>query len=46
MTQMMKRLDAAYVSYRKCVESTPLQSRDAAATLEAELAEVARDSGE
>jgi len=39
MFTAMRRLDVAYVSYRKRVESAPAQSRDAAATLEAEIAE-------
>ena len=39
MFTAMKRLDVAYVSYRKRVESAPAQFRDAAATLEAEIAE-------
>jgi hypothetical protein len=39
MFATMKKLDAAYVSYRKRVESTPGQSPEAAATLEAEIAE-------
>ena len=39
MIATMKRLDAAYVTYRKRVESSPAQQKDAAATLEAEIAE-------
>jgi len=40
MFAAMKRLDVAYVGYRKRVESAPEQSGEAAATLEAEIAEV------
>jgi hypothetical protein len=39
MCTAMKRLDAAYVTYRKRVESTPDQAVAAAAALEAEIAE-------
>jgi hypothetical protein len=39
MFATMKRLDAAYVTYRKRVDSSPAQQKDAAATLEAEIAE-------
>jgi hypothetical protein len=35
----MKRLDAAYVTYRKRVTSAPEQVVDAAAALELEIAE-------
>jgi hypothetical protein len=46
MFAAMKRLDAAYVRYRKRVEATPEQSRDAAATLELEIGEAAATSAE
>ena len=39
MFATMKRLDTAYVGYRKRVESAPEQAGEAAATLEAEIAE-------
>ena len=39
MFATMKRLDSAYVGYRKRVESAPEQAGEAAATLEAEIAE-------
>jgi hypothetical protein len=39
MLTTMRRLDAAYVVYRKRVDSTPAQASDAAATLEAEIGE-------
>jgi hypothetical protein len=39
MFATMRRLDVAYVSYRKRVESAPEQAGEAAATLEAEIAE-------
>jgi hypothetical protein len=39
MFTTMRRLDAAYVVYRKRVDSTPAQASDAAATLEADIAE-------
>jgi hypothetical protein len=44
MFTAMRRLDAAYVSYRKRVESTPAQSREAAASLEADIAEATAGS--
>jgi hypothetical protein len=39
MCTAMKRLDAAYVAYRKRVESTPEQAADAGNSLEREIAE-------
>lgn len=39
MINTMRRLDAAYVSYRKRVDSAPGQALEAAATLEADIAE-------
>lgn len=39
MFATMRRLDAAYVSYRKRVESTPAQTQDAIAALETDIAE-------
>ena len=39
MFTTMRRLDAAYVVYRKRVDSAPTQASDAAATLEAEIGE-------
>jgi hypothetical protein len=35
----MKRLDGAYVSYRKRVESKPAEAADAASALESDIAE-------
>ena len=46
MFAAMKRLDAAYVGYRKRVETTPDESREAAATLEAEIAEAVATSAD
>jgi hypothetical protein len=46
MFATMKRLDTAYVSYRRRVESTPEQGGDAAATLEAEIAEATAGAAE
>lgn len=39
MFDTMRRLDAAYVVYRKRVDSSPAQALDAAANLEADIAE-------
>ncbi len=39
MFTTMRKLDAAYVTYRKRVDSTPAQAGDAAANLEADIAE-------
>jgi hypothetical protein len=39
MCTAMKRLDTAYVTYRKRVQSAPEQTADAASALEAEIAE-------
>jgi len=39
MITTMRRLDNAYVTYRKRVDSTPSQVKEAAATLEADIAE-------
>jgi hypothetical protein len=39
MCATMKRLDAAYVAYRKRLESKPQQAVDAAAALETDIAE-------
>jgi hypothetical protein len=39
MITTMRKLDGAYVSYRKRVDSTPGQALEAAATLEADIAE-------
>jgi hypothetical protein len=44
MVATMKKLDAAYASYRKRVDSEPGQSADALATLEAEIGEATADS--
>jgi hypothetical protein len=44
MCATMKRLDAAYVAYRKKVASTPEQTVDAAAALELEISEAAAAS--
>ena len=46
MFAAMKRLDAAYVGYRKRVETTPAESREAVATLEAEIAEAVATSAD
>jgi|HubBroStandDraft_5_1064220.scaffolds.fasta_scaffold96693_2 hypothetical protein len=42
MCGTMKRLDAAYVAYRKRIASTPEQVVDAATALEFEMSEAAR----
>lgn len=39
MCAAMKKLDAAYVTYRKRVETSPEQTADAAAALEVEIGE-------
>ena len=39
MFATMRRLDAAYVVYRKRMDQTPTAASDAAATLEADIAE-------
>jgi hypothetical protein len=44
MCTAMKKLDAAYVSYRKRIQSTPDQTVDAASALEAEIAETTATS--
>lgn len=44
MCTTMKRLDAAYVTYRKRIQSTPEQTVDAAAALDAEIAEATAGS--
>ncbi|HXN34061.1 MAG TPA: hypothetical protein VN894_19475 [Polyangiaceae bacterium] len=44
MCTAMKRLDAAYVTYRKRVQSAPEQTSDAASALEVEIAETTATS--
>ena len=39
MLTAMRRLDAAYVVYRKRMDQTPAAASEAAATLEADIAE-------
>jgi hypothetical protein len=45
MCGTMKRLDAAYVAYRKRLESRPDQAADAAAALETDIAEATGATG-
>jgi hypothetical protein len=44
MCAAMKRLDAAYVTYRKRIQSAPDQTVEAASALEAEIAETTASS--
>ncbi len=44
MCTAMKRLDAAYVGYRRRVQSAPEQTPDAASALETEIAETTATS--